>query len=348
MRNYISKELKVVSLSILAIGMAACGSSASSSSSSPATSANKTNTSSGSTPKAPVTINVALSSPNYTPFAALYLAKQKGFFTKLGVNVNFTVYNGGGPMQQALASGHAQTMQFLPGGMAQAVAKGIKESIVAADQIHPDGWYIVAKQGSPYKSVADLNGKSIAISGTGTATDMIAEWAAHNYHVNINTVPLGATGGVPAVIAGRVAAAVAPPPLGFNPSASGLKILVNLKSAMPEVIMDSVVFLNSFIKAHPQAVKAYLEGFSEGISFMKAHPNQALKFLESYAPGTSAALLKEEYTTEVMDMPTNLDFTPTMLKESLTLATLAGFGNLPPASKLATYQFVPVKAPATS
>ena len=66
-------------------------------------------------------------------------------------------------------------------------------------------------------------------------------------------MPLGATGGVPAVVAGHVAAAVAPPPWAFSPSQSGLQILINLKQEMPKVIMDSVVFSNAFIKAHPQA-----------------------------------------------------------------------------------------------
>ena len=329
-------------LTAVTLTAAACGSSSSSSASN---SSGTTSASSGST--APVTINVGLSSPNYTPFAALYLAKDKGFFSKLGVNVNFTVYNGGGPMQQAIAAGKADTIQFLPGGMAQAVEKGIKETIVAADQIHPDGWYIVDKAGSPITSFSQMNGKSIAISGSGTATDMIAEWAANKYHVSVQTVPLGATGGVPAVVAGHVAAAVAPPPWAFSPSKSGLQILVNLKQDMPKVIMDSVVFSNAFIKAHPQAVKAYLEGFSEGIAYMQAHPNQALTFLKTYAPGTSATLLQEEYNVEIKDMPTNLNFTPAMLNESLTLAKLAGFGTLPPASQLATYQFVPVKTPTS-
>ncbi len=334
-------------LTTLTLTTAACGSSASSSSTKPATA-----TTAAAAPttasQTPVTINVALSSPNYTPFAPLFWAKQNGVFAKLGLNVNITVYNGGGPMQQAMASGHADTMQFLPGGMAQAVAKGIKETIVAGDQIHPDGWYIVVKAGSPYNSFADLNGQSIAISGSGTATDMIAEWAANKYKVNVKTVPLGATGGVPNVVAGHVAAAVAPPPWGFSPAASGIKILIDLKTAMPEVMMDSVVFSNSFIKAHPQAVEAYLQGFSEGITYMQTHPTEALAFLEKYAPGTSAAILQQEYQLEIMDMPANLNFTPAMLDESLTLAKLAGFGNLPPASQLATYQFVPVKPPAAS
>lgn len=329
-------------LAALSLTAAACGSSSSSSSSS------KSGTTSAAAPaKSPVTINVGLSSPNYTPFAALYLAKKNGYFSKLGVDVNFTVYNGGGPMQQAIAAGKADTIQFLPGGMAQAVEKGIKETIVAADQIHPDGWYIVDKAGSPITSFSQMNGKTIAISGSGTATDMIAEWAANKYKVSVKTVPLGSSGGVPAVVAGRVTAAVAPPPHAFSPSKSGLQILVNLKQAMPEVMMDSVVFANSFIKAHPQAVKAYLEGFSEGIAFMQAHPNQALAFLKTYAPGTSATLLQEEYKTEIMDMPVNLNFTPAMLNESLTLAKLAGFGTLPPASQLATFQFVPVKTPTS-
>jgi len=290
-------------------------------------------------------VRVALASPNYTPWAPLFYAKENGFFDKLGVQVTTTPYNGGGPMQQALASGSADVIQFPPFGMIPAVNKGVKEHIVAVNQPYANGWYILVKKDSPIKALADLNGKKIGISGTGSATEIYARWALGQGHAQGQLVPLGPQGIIPNLIAGHVDAGIGTPPQSFQADADGLRILVDLGTQMPAVVQDSVVASDSIISAHPAAVRAYLEGLFQGIVYMKKHPDEAVQFMVKYTKQPQA-LEQQEYQNEILKLSDDGTINPAWIDNALKLAGQAGIKDLPPAKTLYDPQFTPVKVAA--
>ena len=97
----------------------------------------------------------------YVPFAPIFVAEELGFYKEKNLEVETTVYRGGGPAQEAMAAGAADILTNSPMGAALAISKGIKQKVVAAGgTVTPDGWHVIVRKDSGIKTVADLAGKS--------------------------------------------------------------------------------------------------------------------------------------------------------------------------------------------
>jgi NitT/TauT family transport system substrate-binding protein len=57
----------------------------------------------------------------YTPFAPIFAAQELGFYKEQGLEVEATVYRGGGPAQEAMAAGAADVLTNSPMGAALAI-----------------------------------------------------------------------------------------------------------------------------------------------------------------------------------------------------------------------------------
>ena len=72
-------------------------------------------------------VRVGLSAPGYTPYAAVQAAEELGYYKAKGLDVEITIYRGGGAAQEALAAGAADVISFFPPGAAIAMLKGVKQ-----------------------------------------------------------------------------------------------------------------------------------------------------------------------------------------------------------------------------
>jgi NitT/TauT family transport system substrate-binding protein len=288
------------------------------------------------------TIRVALAVPNSPLQAPLFLAQEKGFFEPHGVKPDVTPYNGGGPMQQALAAGSADAIHPFPPAMALANSKGVKQHIVAVDQPYAAGWAILVGKDSPIKTLADLNGKKIGITSAGSTTDIYARWAMLQGKAQATLVPVGGQGVIPNLISGQVDAGVAPPPDSFKGVAQGMRVLVDLGKTMPPILQDMVVVSDSYIAAHPEGVRGYLQGIFQGVAYLKTHRDEAIQFLIKLTQ-QPVDIETKEYEEEIMQMSDDGTWKPEWLEGALKIGEQAGLTGLPPASELVNTQFVPVK-----
>src|SRR3989304_10483132 len=101
-------------------------------------------------------------------------------------------------------------MGFFPPGVALAVKKGVKEKIFSPGIVAADSWHLVVLRDSPIKSAKDLAGRKVGITAKGSTTDFFALWAAKKGGGEIQTVPVGAGGLIPA-LKGRQGGAVSVP-----------------------------------------------------------------------------------------------------------------------------------------
>ena len=153
----------------------------------------------------------------YVPFAPIFVAQELGFYKEKNLEVEATVYRGGGPAQEAMAAGAADILTNSPMGAALAISKGIKQKVVAAGgTVTPGGWHIIVRKDSSIKSMKDLDGKKIGVTGKGSTTDFFALWAAKNANVKVQTIPLGGNGLLPAIKNSQVDAIVLWPTFSFR------------------------------------------------------------------------------------------------------------------------------------
>jgi NitT/TauT family transport system substrate-binding protein len=281
----------------------------------------------------------------YVPFAPIFVAQELGFYKEMGLEVEATVYRGGGPAQEAMAAGAADILTNSPMGAALAISKGIKQKVVAAGgTVTPGGWHIIVRKDSGIKSMKDLDGKKVGVTGKGSTTDFFALWAAKNSGVKVQTIPLGGNGLLPAIKNSQVDAIVLWPTFSFRAlKDSALMDLVDLGKVMPPVVPDSVVASQEMIDKRPDVLKRYLQALMKAVDYMQKHEDYTKKFIAKYANESDPGVLDRAYREVMMEVHTDAMIKPEWIKTSLGLMQLLSSDPTPPVDAVFTDKFLPVK-----
>jgi NitT/TauT family transport system substrate-binding protein len=281
----------------------------------------------------------------YVPFAPIFVAQELGFYKEMGLEVEATVYRGGGPAQEAMAAGAADILTNSPMGAALAISKGIKQKVVAAGgTVTPGGWHIIVRKDSGIKSMKDLDGKKVGVTGKGSTTDFFALWAAKNSGVKVQTIPLGGNGLLPAIKNSQVDAIVLWPTFSFRAlKDSALMDLVDLGKVMPPVVPDSVVASQEMIDKRPDVLKRYLQALMKAVDYMQKHEDYTKKFIAKYANESDPDVLDRAYREVMMEVHTDAMIKPEWIKTSLGLMQLLSSDPTPPVDAVFTDKFLPVK-----
>jgi len=281
----------------------------------------------------------------YVPFAPIFAAEELGFYKEKGLEVEATVYRGGGPAQEAMAAGAADILTNSPMGAALAISKGIKQKVVAAGgTVTPDGWHVIVRKDAGIAKMADLSGKKIGVSGKGSTSDFFALWAAKNAGISVQTIPLGGNGLLPAIKAKQVDAIVLWPTFSFRALQDDTLVdLVDLGAAMGPVIPDSIVASDEMIEKRPDVLKRYLQALMKTVDYMRRNETWTKAYLAKYSGETDPGVLDRAYREVVMKIRTDGLIEVDWIKSSLDLMKLVSADETPPAQVVFTPQFLPIK-----
>ncbi len=143
--------------SLLVAGIAACSSAASSPAASPAASSPAS--------ASPVTVaSVTLHIGDQAGSGAEALLTAAGLIGKLPFKVDWSDFTSGPPMLQAMAAGSVDIGTVGDAPPVFAAAGGNPIAVVGALQANPDGSAILVPRNSPIRTVAQLRGKTIAVT----------------------------------------------------------------------------------------------------------------------------------------------------------------------------------------
>ena len=281
----------------------------------------------------------------YVPFAPIFVAEELGFYKEKNLEVEATVYRGGGPAQEAMAAGAADVLTNSPMGAALAISKGIKQKVVAAGgTVTPGGWHVIVRKDSGIKKMADLNGKKVGVSGKGSTSDFFALWAAKKANVTVQTIPLGGNGLLPAIKNSQVDAIVLWPAFSFRALKDDtLHDLVDLGKEMGPVVPDSIVASEEMIEKRPDVLKRYLQALLKAVDYMQKHEDYTKKFLAKYAGESDPEVLNRAYREVMMEVGVDGTIKPEWIKTSLSLMKLVSSDETPPVKAVFTDKFLPVK-----
>ena len=205
-------------------------------------------------------------------------------FAKQGIEVETAVLAGDAKLQQALA---ANSIDFGLGsgpGMAFA-AKGSPAIAVAAFAGPPRSISAIVLHNSNIRTIADLKGKKIAVSTTGSLSDWLAKQMAIQEgwgQDGIRAVPLGA---IPTSIAAlktrQVDAVVLATEAGFRLEEQNEgRVLATMDRYAPNFITHVVFAQKSLVASNPALVTRFLQGFFDAIAFMKTHKEETSRLAE--------------------------------------------------------------------
>lgn len=260
--------------SLAMLTLAACGSSSSTaaSSSTPTSSASSTT----STATTAISLGLTLPTADYTP---VYVAQQEGFFKQHHLKVSFDSFTGGGStVAAALAS---NSVQIVLGGI-DLLAPDAKGEIHVKFFSELSGFAYAIYASKGITSASQLVGKKVGTSSLSSLEYIYWHIALKSLGMNPSSVHyVIVSGGSPKFAALETGAvnAVIDLPVSAPPGAS--KYLLVSPSKLPQVPVALFAANDSFISAHPQAMKDFTDAINEAVAWLKVHPNSASKICQS-------------------------------------------------------------------
>ena len=292
-------------------------------------------------------VRVAKAQGSAWTFLPVDIGIAQGLFAKRGLDVEISDMAGDAKVQQAMTAASVDIGLGSGPGMAFA-AKGSPAFAVAAFAGPPRNISAIVLKDSPIRTVADLKGKKIAVSTTGSLSDWLAKQMAIQEgwgQDGIQAVPLGA---IPTSIAAlktkQVDAVVLATEAGFRLEEQEQgRVVATLDRYAPHFITHVVFVQKSLIASNPGLIERFLQGLFAAIAFMKTHKEET-SILAERVLRLSPGLARKIYDFEIGMFLDDGRFDPravAVLKQSyIDMKTLQ---TVPADTELFTTQFVPVK-----
>jgi NitT/TauT family transport system substrate-binding protein len=209
-------------------------------------------------------------------FAPFYVAEQKGYYRKAGLNVTFN-YSLSPNLLQLVAAGKIDFANADGTDAISAVAQGLPlEYVMAEYQRFPVAIFALSKSG--IHSVTGLRGKTIGVPGRYGATYVGLLAALHAAGLRPGDVTIRSIGytQVESVATGKVDAAV-----GYSVNEPvilarrGYKVTTLQVSAVANLVSPGVVAGRSLVAHDPALVRAFVQATLHGLADTIADPKAA-------------------------------------------------------------------------
>ena len=281
------------------------------------------------------------------PMAILDLGAARGIFARYGIEVAITAFTGDAKLQQAFA---ADAIDIgLGSGPAMAFElKGAPTITVAAFAGPPYTISVAVLPDSPIKMVADLKGKLLAISTTGSLT----EWLTKRLSVRegwgpdgIRMLALGAGAAMNgALLTKQVDAMMTGTENAFRLAALGqARIVTGMESFAPDFMTHVIFARKDLVASNPGLVERFLKGFFASLRFAQANKDATVAALAPLL-NEKPSLLGQIYDRERPMLIDDGHFDPkavAVLKDSFVAMGI--LAQKPSDDQLFTTRFVPVK-----
>jgi NitT/TauT family transport system substrate-binding protein len=207
----------------------------------------------------------------------VYVAQDKGFFGRGGLDVELVPFNTAAEKDIALAAGSIDG--YFGDLLTPIVLRGNGRDvfIVAANydtRYDRRMFAVLGKPGGPYKTIADLASVPIGISSN-TVIDYVTERLLSSGGVSpdkfafVETKNIGMR--MQMLLSGQVEAATLPEPL--VTAAVGKKAVVLADDAGMATSQTVLIFSGAFLKQQAQAVRAFLKAQQEAAALINSQPD---------------------------------------------------------------------------
>jgi len=195
----------------------------------------------------------------------LSVALKKDFFKSEGLNVLEVLFRSGPTAMQALVSGSIQFSTGFGTGIRAAMAGAPVKGIIGFNS--KPAFILYGRRESGIRSMADVKGKKIAVTGIGSTTDYAARAILMHYHVDpdkeATILAVGSESVFAALQKGSVDAAILWAP-GFAVAEKlGMVRLQSLADIM-ELPGSGIVVSDQLIKENPLLIKRFLRSTLKG------------------------------------------------------------------------------------
>jgi NitT/TauT family transport system substrate-binding protein len=253
---------------------------------------------------AQTTLRLGKAQANQFAFIPADVGVETGIFKKHGLDLDISAFAGDAKMVQALTAG---SLDIALGGSPSfaAIVKGAPMKAVAVFSGAPNIIMLVVLKDSPLKTVADLKGKTISVSGAGSLTFWLTQQLSRRLgwgDDGIKITPLGASEAQIAAllthqIDGTTTDSVTVDK--FVETGNG-RILVKFGEYFPDFVTSCIYASTALIESKPDMLKAFLAGWFETIGYMRDHRQPIIELTMKQigmSPGVAAAIYDDTMPT---------------------------------------------------
>jgi len=297
----------LTTLAVTVAVTAACGGSGGGSAASGGSS------SGGSASSGPTTLTIG-----YVPFtgnAPIFLGQKQGIYAKHGLDLKMVPVQAPAAAIASLVNGEQQIGFTTTIALINAVANGTDIKCVTPVDGHADpkaeytGLFV--PNSSSVQSPKDLEGKKVGIVALGSLNDLfvkyeVAKAGGDPKKVQLVQIPFPQMQA--ALDQGRVDGVVATAPFSNQIEAAGKSKVISWqeKDFIPNGQGTCYAASGSYIKSHPDQVKAFVAANAETLDYAKAHVSDALATLPSFL-SISPEVAAKSQTGATYDSTLNVD-----------------------------------------
>jgi NitT/TauT family transport system substrate-binding protein len=210
-------------------------------------------------------------------FTPVWIAIDNGLFAKYGLDASLQDIEGV-KQAQAIIAGDVQIGNVGGAEVLNSDVGGAKLEAIVQTTASP----VFELHADPqYKKVADLKGKTIAITQNGSSTDMAARVLLKNHGLNPDSdVKLLNAANMPGILAAMVShqvqGGVASPPTTIKANDAGFPMVASAVAEHVPLQNNLTVLNKPYADQHPEVVYAYLEAELDGLQVTLNNPDVAV------------------------------------------------------------------------
>ena len=255
------------------------------------------------------TISMRILYPSFAAsWATTWIAKEAGYFTAEGLDVELIRVGGSTRMVAAMLGGSAPVIQA--GASAALAATGAGGSVViiaATGNVSP--FHLMARP--EIKQAADLKGKRAGITTFGSTSDQVVRLALKQFGLEPNKdVAMLTFGAQPEAFAALQSGAVQVVPLSYPlyPKAAklGMRELVRISELGFEDINGTVITTKSFLAQQRDTAMRFMRGFIRGMHRYRTDKEFSKRVLGKYGKISDDELLEgawQDYAPTIPKSP---------------------------------------------
>jgi len=291
-------------------------------------------------------LTVGKSAPNADPIIPVNVGERLGIFKKHGLDLTIVDFGGGARMTQAMTAGSIDIGDGAGTEMAY-VAKGAPMLAVCETAGPAPFLGVGLPLDSPIRSLAELKGKKIGVSTSGSLTDWLTKELARTQGWGPNGVTAVTIGNAVASITAAfrerlVDADISTTSLFLTMEANKTgRLLFPVTEFAGKLAAGALFASNRLIETNPDAVRAFVAGWVETVDYIRAHKAEAVK-LQSAITGFPESVMAREYDLTIGMFTKACEFDAESLANlKRSFVDLKILSTPPDMSKLYTEAFLP-------
>jgi NitT/TauT family transport system substrate-binding protein len=210
--------------------------------------------------------------------SAMWVAEEKGFFRKYGIDAEVIVTGQGGTAGIGALLANDIQMVSSAGDILVAAALRGGDTVMVAGVVNKGLQRIITKP--EIKTPVDLKGKRVGVTRIGAVSHSVLLMMLQRWKMTVNDIQVMQVGSSPNMLAsldkGGLDAAVLTIPSMFVAEDRGYRVLLDMADTDIYYLHTMIATTRNYIKNNRDKVSRFLKAYLEGLAFVKQHKKESI------------------------------------------------------------------------